>query len=153
MGILIALYWFGKVWGCDLLLSVCESWNIGFHALWMLLFPSSSVWKAMLSQHSWDFSRIHPVAANRQSSCLLSVSNMSSTLTFLISMMDSPLSQRNTFPVRSEEERPCQDKLISHSERKNNFLTLTIIYTHLMAGTKEHVTFILLLLILKSLYF
>lgn len=28
-------------------------------------------WRAMLSQHSWDFSRVHPGAANRLSSCLL----------------------------------------------------------------------------------
>lgn len=149
----LVLIWKGV--GLCLVICACENWNIGFHALWMLVsfLLCLRAWKAMLSQHSWDFSRIHPVAANRQSSCLLSVSNMSSTLTFLICTMDSPQSQRNTFPVRSEEEGLSQDKLWSHFERKNNILTWTIIYTHLMAGTKQLVSCILLMLILKSLYF
>lgn len=63
---------------------------IGFHARQIWLFPSClQAGKAMLSQHSRDFSHIHSVAANRQSRCLLSVSNTSCTLTFLIHVVDS----------------------------------------------------------------
>lgn len=80
-----------------------------FESCWRLpcpvnaLFPSLSVWKPMLSQHSWHFCCVHPVAANNP--CLLVQSNMFSSVAFLIDMKMN----MNTRVFKSEEERTCHD--------------------------------------------
>lgn len=130
------LHWLGKLSPSQLVFFSEFSWFKGFWELHMLVSPRLSLRAqgAMLSQHSWDFSHIHPTSANSQSSlsplcvCLLHTH-------FSYPKDELLCSRRNSLLVRSEEWWPL---LLTRWEwkRKNKFWRLSGICFHSSPGKK-----------------